>query len=503
MNLSTARIQHLAAAWLLMLLCAVASAQAPEKVQLGSTMTLEQLGASSKPAAEQAEAPLVVHAAAEPVPALKYRFSPELQQLKPGSALLHYSRALLMFKNVPLDLRRHVDVEADGPQSSPADLQKLFSAAAPVFDELHALALSEDFKWDHRMRDLRGTAVVSYLLPDVQEGRELARLLRRRIDDALARGDFDRALASIEDGYRLADFMASGETLIQQLVALAIQEVMREAVQAAIAKPGCPNLYWALASVHDHAPQMQRSIEFELSWFDTIFPMLPEAEARDGDEQYWQSRLQELVAEMRELDSTSDKLAFSVTVAAMTARTKAKQNLIDAGWKKEEVEAMPPTRALLIDTRRELRRWADELKKVSLLPYALSNDLSEHTMRRCDRWTAENRYQSVAASIASLLFPGYDGLRRAVARVEFQRHRLMVVEALRMHAATHQGKLPKRLDELDPVPAPLNPFTNQPFDYQPKETDKGVSIRLSGDLPTQYGAFKQLNVIIRDATLAP
>ncbi|MGN6544003.1 MAG: hypothetical protein ACTHK7_03065 [Aureliella sp.] len=503
MRIATAPIQHLAAAWLLMLLCAAVNGQTPEKVQLGSTMTLEQLGASSKQAAEQTEAPLVVHAAAEPVPALKYRFSPELQQLKPGSALLHYSRAMLMFKNVPLDLRRHIDVGTEEPAPTPAELQKLLDATGPVFDEIHALALSEDFKWDHRIRDLRGAAVVSYLLPDVQEGRELARLLRRRIDDRLARGDFDGALASIEDGHRLAEFMASGETLIQQLVALAMQEVMREAVEDAIAKPGCPNLYWALASVHDLAPQMQRSIEFELSWFDMIFPMLPEAEARGGDEQYWQSRLQELVAEMRELDSTTDNLGFSVTVAAMTARSKAKQQLIDAGWKKEEVEAMPPTRALLIDTHRELRRWADELEKVSLLPYALSNDLSEQAMRRLDRWTAENRYQSVAASIASLLFPGYDGLRRAVARVEFQRHRLMVVEALRMHAAAHQGKLPKRLDELEPAPAPLNPFTNRPFDYQPQQTDRGVSIRLSGDLPTQYDAFKQLDVIIQDATLAP
>ena len=42
---------------------------------------------------------------------------------------------------------------------------------------------------------------------------------------------------------------------------------------------------------------------------------------------------------------------------------------------------------------------------------------------------------------------------------------LQIVEALRDHAAHHDGVLPATLDQMA-LPAPVDPMTNQPFGYQ-------------------------------------
>ena len=42
---------------------------------------------------------------------------------------------------------------------------------------------------------------------------------------------------------------------------------------------------------------------------------------------------------------------------------------------------------------------------------------------------------------------------------------LRVIEALRMHAAAHDGKLPDKLDDLTEVPVPDDPGTGRPFEY--------------------------------------
>ncbi len=43
---------------------------------------------------------------------------------------------------------------------------------------------------------------------------------------------------------------------------------------------------------------------------------------------------------------------------------------------------------------------------------------------------------------------------------------LRCVEAVRMHAAAHDGKLPQALSDVRVVPIPPDPATGQPFDYR-------------------------------------
>ena len=57
------------------------------------------------------------------------------------------------------------------------------------------------------------------------------------------------------------------------------------------------------------------------------------------------------------------------------------------------------------------------------------------------------------------------------------------VEALRLHAARHDGKLPARLCDIS-VPLPEDPFTGKPFDY----TVEGTTAHLRGESRSGEGS---------------
>ena len=170
--------------------------------QLGSTMTLDQLKAR-KPRRRRTEPdqPLTVEPAAEPVPALSIRLYPARWELRPGRAELHFTRAMMFFMENPEEARRKwqsnewLSGTGDGVKPTREDLQAVVDGLKPLYDEVHALALSEDFTWDHRIRDIRGPEVYMYMLPDVQQVRTLARMLVLKVRYQLMNKDFDGALA--------------------------------------------------------------------------------------------------------------------------------------------------------------------------------------------------------------------------------------------------------------------------------------------------------------------
>jgi hypothetical protein len=63
------------------------------------------------------------------------------------------------------------------------------------------------------------------------------------------------------------------------------------------------------------------------------------------------------------------------------------------------------------------------------------------------------------------VLPTLSKIRRAQGRLEQRIALLRHVEALRLYAAEHDGKLPEKLADC-PVPLPEDPFTGKPFRYE-------------------------------------
>jgi hypothetical protein len=65
-------------------------------------------------------------------------------------------------------------------------------------------------------------------------------------------------------------------------------------------------------------------------------------------------------------------------------------------------------------------------------------------------------------------------------RVERRLEGIRCLEAVRLYAAAHDGKLPRTLADITEVPIPVDPLTHKPFEYQ---THAGKASLASPPLP--------------------
>ncbi|MGA2796342.1 MAG: hypothetical protein ABSE63_02060, partial [Thermoguttaceae bacterium] len=92
-------------------------------------------------------------------------------------------------------------------------------------------------------------------------------------------------------------------------------------------------------------------------------------------------------------------------------------------------------------------------------------------------------YQKEVQGIA-VLFANYRLTARRQALTERQFDSLRTIEAIRLYAYSHGGKLPGSLDDVKEVPIPPNPMTGKPFSYR-LEGDTAVMLA-DGDTQTNY-----------------
>jgi hypothetical protein len=64
--------------------------------------------------------------------------------------------------------------------------------------------------------------------------------------------------------------------------------------------------------------------------------------------------------------------------------------------------------------------------------------------------------------------PAIRNVVEATARLDRHVAALRCVEAIRLHAAAHGGKLPAKLSDITEVPVPVDPATGKSFVYQVK-----------------------------------
>ena len=90
--------------------------------------------------------------------------------------------------------------------------------------------------------------------------------------------------------------------------------------------------------------------------------------------------------------------------------------------------------------------------------------------------------------------------RAAITRTDRQIAVLRVFEALRLHAANHEGELPQQLSDITEVPIPHDPVTGEPFAYR-RDAEKaflqGPTLR---EVPLNYEITMSRGAVARPLT---
>jgi hypothetical protein len=370
-----------------------------------------------------------------------------------------------------------------------------------VLQELRRAAFRERCDWDLRLQDLTGADSIAFLLPEIQDSRALARVLQIKARLEMAEGRWQDALETMRLGFQLAKDVAQQPTLINSLVGVAIANVMTEELYHFMAVPGAPNMYWALTSLPQPLIDIRRSMEHEMGLVEQVFPVLRDIETAQHSDDEWQRLLVDSLQRMEDLsgDPKPSEAAYrqlTMTAAIAIAYPASKRALIDDGYPPEKVEAMPVAQVVLLQTARASRYSFQELFKWSYLPYGESQVYMSAAIDRLQEegylsgWPSSGRG---GLPLGALLLPAISNAAYAPVRLERNLAALRVLEAVRMHAAMHDGQWPTSLSDITEVPVPDNPLDGLPFKYRVE----GDTVILEAPAPEGRPPQEGLRLILR------
>lgn len=386
------------------------------------------------PLAKQAEPPvetlikLTVDAMPAPKPALRYALLPELRELTQGNPIPNYLKCIL-------------------DQDYSNQEEALGKAALKQADRAARMD-----KPDWQILPRIKTDGIGLLLPDVQKMRQLSNELQKRFRDEIALGRFDDALVTAKTMFALSRHMGEHPTIIGGLVAIAMAMVAIAPLEEMLQQPGCPNLYWALTNLPAPFVSFVTGLEGER--------LLMGAEFRDLDDTkpMTTAQLKKVITytdRLREIGRGDKKTAEWLAEKAEDEKymAAARARLIESGIPADRLDTFSPYQVIFLNEKLEYEILRDDITKFSALP----------------TWEAIPRMDAVFSGRSQALFglflPGLNKIRRAQGRLEQRLALLRHVEAIRMYAAAHGGKVPEKLADID-APLPVDSFTGKPFRYE-------------------------------------
>lgn len=255
--------------------------------------------------------------------------------------------------------------------------------------------------------------------------------------------------------FAMARHMDEHPTLIGGLVGIAIAGLAIVPVEEMIQQPGCPNLYWALASLPAPLITCAKGRAGERLVVSTVFRELKSETPMSELE--LKKFIDPLDGLLGDGSAANRGMATRWIVERASAPVKlaaAKARLIERGIPESVLRSFPAQQVILLDDKRECEVRFDEVTKIQMFPAWQFEALA-----------AAARPHKEPSLFADALLPGQDRVRRIQAKLEQRIALLVCVEALRLYAAEHGGVFPAKLSDIS-VPVPVDPFTGKAFGYE-------------------------------------
>jgi hypothetical protein len=416
-----------------------------------------------------------------PKPALQYLLLPEVRELTPGNPAQWYMRC---FAEQRLFFFGKQGVAERGRYLS-MSLVELREA------KVHRYGGSalEQADWAARLNALDWQVLervqedgLNLQLPELGPLRILAKALKARFRIEVARGQFEDAVRTAKTMFALARHLGESAAPAANQTGLFVAHLALDTLEEMVQQPGCPNLYWALTDLPCPLVDLRKGFQGNRSLTAKELQPLREDAVMTAEElEKVVSRLSGAMGYTRmkagqplhnleaglatrtkdaeRVRAIRDRLLQSHRTALanrMRDRGSARDffnRLLDMSSAKELIQQFPTLQVILLDAKREFEIQSDErMKLLALAPWQI------------DKLGGEELERSDDCLLADFLPPVVQA-RREQARLQQRIALLRHIEALRLHAAEHEGKPPEKLADLA-VPLPDDPFTGKPFVYR-------------------------------------
>lgn len=436
---------------------------------------------------------LILHPAPEPRPALKHRLIPSEFNLVEANAAVHYLRAMgfLEQKFAQQELDRFWkkasddSIETGAPihDFPPYNWQGMSAGLLPLEEvkkylrltdfqiaELEAARNARNFDLHRNIRTAESP--FSILLSEVQQVRGLARDHSLRCRVAIAERRFDDAFAFLGQELAMAKHLSREPFFVSILVGAAIAGIGWEDALDLAQMPDSPNLYWAYSALERPFLPFSNAFSFENEALFYELKALREVDDQPRSKEYWNTFIDRILPQYNRLYSvlgqsqpeSLDRLGLVTMIAAGYPR--ARQYLIESERMTSSlVDSLPMAQVFFLAQRKYCEYVLDEPFKLTRLEYSkvYPNERSQPDIEQKLREQAST--VGWVAIPAETVTPSLTQILAAIHRIDLQIAMLQAIEAIRMYASNHDGKLPPSLADL-PYPAPINPFTGQAFEYE-------------------------------------
>lgn len=461
--------------------------------------------------AGEAAVRLDVRPMASPEPALKYLLLPEVRELKPGNPAQYYLRCFMEQRN--FFFTKGSISQRDRYLTMP--LSQLVTEKVRNYGggALYGKGPLNQVDWAARLNALDWEMVGRL----ETEGRELALpelgplgllgpnlQVRLRIEVAGRR--YEEAVYTVKTMFALARHLGEYPAEAANHFGLAIAHRAVDSLEEMVQQPDAPNLYWALTDLPCPLVDMRKGLQGGSTLTATEFrPIREDAAMTEEELEKVVSRLSGLMGFDREQSgrtvhslrsSLLNRVKDADRIHAIRQRLFATRRSILIGQPsnkqpaitmlkraleittiKDRIDRFPPLQVILLDEMRQFEIHRDErMKLLGLAPWQIDSLNNEYGKSKEDCLFAD-------------FLPDVGSARRAQARLGQRLALLRHVEAIRLHAAGHDGKLPEQLSEIA-VPLPVDPFTGKSFVFQ----KEGANVHLQGCPPRRDDKNATYNV---------
>ena len=471
---------------------------------------------------------LRVYPQAAPVPAFKHRLVPAANDRVDGNSALFYLKAMGFFeqsnaKEQLTKLRRKWRDQAakDGSDDYPPNTWAHMPPKSLPMDQLREYLRLHSFqpeflydaarrtRFEHDRAMERESNPIGYLLPSIQQHRQLARVQNLRCRFAIAEGRIDDAVEIVGQMMALGCHLGSDEFLVSSLVGAACHRIGTTAGMVLSQQPDTPNLYWAIAACPDPAIDLSRAVANERKLLLMQLPIFKEVTEAVMPPQFWADFTRRFVevrndfaneiSTMYGRDSPKKWDAFK-TATVIAAEYPIARDFLSkvAGLSNDQLDRYPKAQVVFLAIVKYNEFTHDELLKQFVLPVASrpKNGKSDLLKQWRQTFSPPNDAPSDTSllSIGGIFDPAIQQVLAAAASVDQAQKLWQTVEALRLTAAENGGKFPASLEQLA-VPAPLDPATEQPFEY---ELSEGVATLRGAKISTRIRFEIKLELLERN-----
>lgn len=402
-------------------------------------------------------------------PALKYLLLPEVGELTPGNAAQWYLRCFAEQRN--FFYGKEATAERARLLNAPLseiNAEKMQGYGGNALRQADWAARLNTVDWQILQRTQ--TEGLELAQPELASLHILGTALQARFRIEIAGKQFDAAIRTAKTMFAFAHHLGENPTEAANRLGLTIADLTLDTLEELLQQPGCPNLYWALTDLRCPLVDLRNGFQGTgILVANELKPLRDDSSMTDEEIEKVVSRMSGVLGFTREQAGQTPR-NFRVALAARIKDAEkirlARRQLIEAGGAEGLVPNFPPLQVILLNEKNEYELKRDQRVKLLALPSWQIDALSN----------AEREPKS--EGLLADLLPQVLKLRHIQGRFEQRIALLRHVEALRMYAANHEGKLPERLTDVT-VPLPVDPFTGKPFPYEVE----GVTAHIRGGSP--------------------